>query len=139
MKNLYFKRWNIEKSFEILKNKLQIENIGARTENGVKQEFYACILLYNFLEDIKNQMNNDISNNKDNKYKYKINMNTLVGTLKTNLIEIINSDLKEIDKKIDNLYKQIKRNLVAIKPNRKNPRNKTRTANKHRTNHRNSF
>ena len=28
-------------------------------------------------------------------------------------------DLKEIDKKIDNLYKQIKRNLVAIKPNRK--------------------
>lgn len=139
MKDLYFKRWNIEKSFEILKNKLQIENIGARTENGVKQEFYACILLYNFLEDIKNQMNNDISNNKDNKYKYKINMNTLVGTLKTNLIEIINSDLKEIDRKIDNLYKQIKRNLVAIKPNRKNPRNKTRTANKHRINYRNSF
>lgn len=139
MKDLYFKRWNIEKSFEILKNKLQIENIGARTENGVKQEFYACILLYNFLEDIKNQMNNDISNNKDNKYQYKINMNTLVGTLKKNLIEIINSDSENLDEKIDNLYNQIKRNLVAIKPNRKNPRNKTRTANKHRTNHRNSF
>jgi len=139
MKDLYFKRWNIEKSFEILKNKLQIENIGARTENGVKQEFYACILLYNFLEDIKNQMNNDISNNKDNKYQYKINMNTLVGTLKTNLIEIINSDLENFDEKINNLYNQIKRNLVAIKPNRKNPRNKSRTSNKHRINHRNSF
>lgn len=86
MKELYFKRWNIEKSFEILKNKLQIENIGARTENGVKQEFYACILLYNFLEDIKNQMNNDITNNKNNKFQYKVNINILVGTLKKNLI-----------------------------------------------------
>ncbi len=139
MKDLYFKRWNIEKSFEILKNKLQIENIGARTENGVKQEFYACILLYNFLEDIKNQMNNDIVNNKSNKYQYKVNMNILVGTLKKNLIEIINSDLENIDEKIENLYNQIKRNLIAIKPNRKNPRDKTRTANKHRINHRNSF
>ena len=139
MKDLYFKRWNIEKSFEILKNKLQIENIGARTENGVKQKFYACVLLYNFLEDIKNQMNNDISNHIDNKYQYKINMNTLVGTLKKNLIEIINSDLEKIDEKIDNLYNKIKRNLVAIKPNRKNPRNKTRTSNKHRVNHRRSF
>ncbi len=139
MKDLYFKRWNIEKSFEILKNKLQIENIGARTENGVKQEFYACILLYNFLEDIKNQMNNDIVNNKSNKYQYKVNMNILVGTLKKNLIEIINSDLENIDEKIENLYNQIKRNLIAIKPNRKNPRDKTRTANKYRINHRNGF
>lgn len=139
MKDLYFKRWNIEKSFEVLKNKLQIENIGARTENGVKQEFYACILLYNFLEDIKNQMNNDIENNKGNKYQYKINMNVLVGTLKKNLIEIINSDLEKLDDEIENLYNQIKRNLVAIKPNRKNPRDKTRTSNKHRINHRSSF
>lgn len=139
MKDLYFKRWNIEKSFEILKNKLQIENIGARTENGVKQEFFACILLYNFLEDIKNQMNNDIANNKDNKYQYKVNMNILVGTLKKNLIEIINSDLENLDEQIECLYNQIKRNLIAIKPNRKNFRDKTRTANKHRINHRNSF
>lgn len=139
MKDLYFKRWNIEKSFEILKNKLQIENIGARTENGVKQEFYACILLYNFLEDIKNQMNNDIANNKDNKYQYKVNMNILVGTLKKNLIEIVNSDLENLDEQIECLYNQIKRNLIAVKPNRKNPRDKSRTANKYRINHRASF
>lgn len=141
MKDLYFKRWNIEKSFEILKNKLQIENIGARTENGVKQEFYACILLYNFLEDIKNEMNNDIVNNrnKNNKYQYKVNMNILVGTLKENLIEIINSDSEKIDEMIEHLYNQVKRNLIAIKPNRKNPRDKTRTSNKHRINYRNSF
>ena len=136
MKDLYFKRGNIEKSFEILKHQLHFENIGASTENGVKQEFYACILLYNFLEDIKNQMNNDIVNNK---YQYKINMNVLVGTLKKNLIEIINSDLENLDDEIEKLYNQIKRNLIVVKPNRKNPRNKTRTANKHRINHRSSF
>ena len=59
--------------------------------------------------------------------------------LKKNLIELINSDLKNLDDEIEKLYNQIKRNLIAIKPNRKNPRNKTRTANKHRINHRSSF
>ena len=84
-------------------------------------------------------MNNDISNNKNNKYQYKINMNILVGTLKKNLIEIINSDLENLDDEIEKLYNQIKRNLIVVKPNSKNPRNKTRTANKHRINHRSSF
>ena len=52
---------------------------------------------------------------------------------------MINSDLKNLDNEIEKLYNQIKRNLIAVKPNRKNPRNKTRTANKHRINHRSSF
>ena len=113
MSDLYFSRWEIEKSFDVLKNKLQIENIGARTENGVKQEFYACVLLYNFLEDIRNQMDKDIENNKGNKYEYKVNMNILVGTLKDNLIMIVNNP-HDLDNQIDTLYQLIKRNLVAI-------------------------
>ena len=138
MSDLYFSRWEIEKSFDILKNKLQIENIGSRTANGVKQEFYACILLYNFLEDIRNQMDKDIENNKGNKYKYKVNMNVLVGTLKDNLIMIVNNP-DDLDNQIDALYQLIKRNLVAIGPDRKNPRNKKLSRNKHKTNSRRSF
>lgn len=46
-------------------------------------------------------MNNDIVNNK---YQYKINMNVLVGTLKKNLIEMINGDLKNLDDEIEKLY-----------------------------------
>jgi len=138
MGDLYISRWKIEKSFDVLKNKLQIENIGARTENGVKQEFYACVLLYNFLEDIRNQMDQDIENNKGNKHEYKVNMNVLVGTLKENLTMIIN-DPNDIDNKIDALYQQIKRNLVAIRPDRKNPRVKKVSRNKHKPNIRRSF
>jgi hypothetical protein len=138
MSQLYFSRWAIEKSFDVLKNKLQIENIGARTENGVKQEFYACILLYNFLEDIRNQMDKDIENNKGNKYEYKVNMNILVGTLKDNLIMIVN-DTNDLDHKIEALYQLIKRNLVAIRPDRSNPRVKKISRNKHKSNSRRSF
>ena len=36
MKELYYERWNIEKAFNILKNRLYIENISARTKNGVE-------------------------------------------------------------------------------------------------------
>jgi hypothetical protein len=138
MKNLYFLRWGIEKSFDVLKNKLQIENICSRTENGVKQEFYASILLFNFLEDIRTQMDKDIENNKGNKYQYKINMNVLVGVLKENLIDIV-CNSNDLNEKIMALYRQIRRNLIPIKPNRKYPRIKKVSRNKYKINLRRSF
>lgn len=138
MSELYYKRWEIEKSFDVLKNKLQVENIGARTENGIKQEFYASILLYNFMEDIRNQMDKDVENNKGNKYKYKVNMNILVGVLKNNLIQMLYAK-DDLEEQIEQLYLQISRNLVPIKPDRKNPRIKRVSRNKYKPNIRRSF
>jgi len=52
-KELYFTRWNIEKSFDIIKNKLNIENFSSKKVIGVEQEFYAQIMVYNMIEDLK--------------------------------------------------------------------------------------
>ena len=62
-----------------------------------------------------------------------------IQILRVSLIKMINSDLKNFDDEIEKLYNQIKGNLIAVKPNRKNPGNKIRTVNKYRINHRSSF
>ena len=50
---LYFGRWSIEKSFDIIKNKVKIENFTSHKVIGVEQDFYSQMFLYNILEDIR--------------------------------------------------------------------------------------
>ena len=55
LKVLYSRRWEIEKSFDVLKNKLYIENISGYSRIAVEQDFHAQILVYNMVQDIKNE------------------------------------------------------------------------------------
>ena len=64
MKELYYERWNIEKAFNILKNRLQIENISARTKNGVEQDIKATVFLGNIVEDMAVELNKSLSQKK---------------------------------------------------------------------------
>ena len=55
IKDLYAKRWEIEKSFDVLKSKLQIENISGESKIAIEQDFKAQILVHNVIQDIKNE------------------------------------------------------------------------------------
>lgn len=48
---LYSKRWGIETAYDIIKNKLYIENISDKKKIIVEQDFYSQILLFNMIED----------------------------------------------------------------------------------------
>lgn len=135
MKELYYKRWKIEISYDVLKNKLGIENFSGKTQITIEQDFYAQMLLYNMLEDIKKDAGEEIKANSNNKYEYKINMNCMVGLFKSKIIEIA---VEENDEKREKLYltllSKIKRYLVPIKPNRTFSRDRKNTKNKYTTN-----
>jgi len=135
MKELYYKRWQIEKCFDVLKNRLQMENISSRSENGVKQEIHARVFVSNILQDFANCINKDIVKKEDNKYEYKININIFAGILTTYIMYLICTDV--IEKKegyYDELIKFIKRNLVPIRTGRDRPRIKKVSRNKHKPN-----
>ena len=122
---LYFERWKIETAYNILKNKLNIENISGQSKIVVEQEFYASILMQNIVADIKREANEKAkeSNNMENKkYEYKINSNILIGKFRKRFIEIMLDLSEEGDKKYNELIQEISRELVPIRPNRKNPR-----------------
>ena len=83
MKEVYFKRWNIEKSYDVIKNKLEVENFSGYSEIAIKQDFYAQILLFNIIEDIKNTANREIQKEREKsmktyKYEYIVNLNILM-------------------------------------------------------------
>ncbi|MGL5514806.1 MAG: IS4 family transposase [Sporomusa sp.] len=82
-KKLYFMRWPVECKYDIVKNKLQLENFNTRTIEGIQQDFFAAMYLTNFAAAIAIDVQDDIEENrkeKDNKYRYKANINELIGS-----------------------------------------------------------
>ena len=144
MKEAYFKRWQIEIGYDILKNKLHIENFTGKTKITIEQDFYAQIYTFNVLQDIKHTANIKVQeNNKDKnlKYEYKPNVNILAGWLKNILIAVVFADTDEEKRKLYNIIiEKAEKNLVAIKPDRSyERRHDTSKRNKYRTNLRNNM
>lgn len=144
MKEVYFKRWQIEIGYEILKNKLHIENFTGKTKITIEQDFYAQIYTFNVLQDIKNENTKRIQKkqlNKDLKYEYKVNINILAGWLKNILIAVMfTEDGDEQERLYNIIVEKAEKNLVAIKPNRTNIRKPyISRLNKYRTNLRNNM
>ena len=139
MKEAYFKRWKIEISYDILKNKLHIENFTGKTKITMEQDFYAQIYTFNVLQDIKKTANIEVKSknkNKDLKYEYKVNINILAGWLKNIFIAIIfvKTD-KERKELYDIIIEKAKKNLVAMNPDRSYERHHdTSGRNKYATN-----
>ena len=127
-KKLYFMRWPVETKYDMVKNKLQIENFSARTVEGVQQDFYATMLLANFVAAAAHDVIEDIQEarkDKDNKYTYKANINETISILKDRLALALLSDSRDEQAAIiDFILFEIKKHVVPIKLNRSTPRNK---------------
>ena len=137
-RELYYGRWEIEKAFDIIKNKVKIENFTSHKVIGVEQDFYSQMLLYNMLEDVKIDSGEIDQKEKNLKYEYKINMNIMVGIFREKFMDIIISPTEELGKKADEFNNEIKKYLVPIKPGRTYPRKKMHSMNKYRHNLRNN-
>ena len=126
-KKLYFMRWPIEIKYDIVKNKLQLENFNTRTVEGIKQDFFASMYLANVAAaaqmDVQEDIE-DIRDEKDNKYRYKANLNELIGILKDRFVYALAHDSPDVQASmIDLIIHEIKRHVVAVKPGRSVPRN----------------
>ena len=118
---LYFKRWRIEECFKTLKSKLQIENISGRTELTALQDIYATIIVYNMIELIALNLEDEIETNPENQYDYKLNRNVLIGAFKDLLIDLI---ITEKEKKRKQLYELLCEYVLRYKtPIRENTSN----------------
>jgi len=126
-KKLYFLRWPVETKYDIVKNKLQIENFSSRTIEGIGQDFFAAMFLANIAAAAAIDAQTDIDNarrNKENKYQYKANINELIGVLKDRLVFALTED--NGDKRVmavQNIIKEIKESVIPKRDMRSVPRN----------------
>lgn len=138
IKTIYNLRWGIETSYAYLKESMMITNISSSKDCIIKQEIYSQMMVYNIVQSITNDLENDI---KQEKYKHpmKININMAIGFVKRFLIKILIEDDDTIRSELtEQLFNNILKNIVPIRKDRHNPRNVNKK-NKHPINKRKSI
>ena len=85
---IYKNRWEIEKSFDVLKNKVCLESFSGGTKNAILQDFYAAILIQNISAFAYREQAKIIKSHA----KVQPNMTHTVGVIKRHLIKIFLTD-----------------------------------------------
>jgi len=126
-KKLYFMRWPIETKYDIVKNKLQMENFTSRTVEGVNQDFYANMYLANAVAAAAHDAQPKVDAarlGKKNKYSYRVNINELIGIFRDRFVSVLFiKKATELTKKIEDIVNEIASNVVPVRPNRSVKRN----------------
>jgi len=134
-KELYALRWGVETKYDLVKNKLALENFTGLSPNAIKQDFFSSMTILNLVAIVKIEADAEISENregKNNKYKYVANVNTIVGTLKDYLIlAFLHSGTPEVYDIMDEIRRVCSRSVVPVRPGRSFPRSNTRNVKFH--------
>lgn len=81
-KALYFKRWDIETYYEILKNRLSLENFTGLSTNSILQDFYATIFISNLESILTDNINEQLKEKTNIKYTQKVNKSVSFNIIK---------------------------------------------------------
>jgi len=127
-KELYFKRWGVEKQYDVLKNTLEIENFSGRTETAIRQDFYIHIIVSNLLaasfweaQEIVDAEHNSHGNNK---YVYIVNTAQGAAAIRDYLIlAILANSTRKRRRLLNKMRRIIADSVIPIRPDRNVPRN----------------
>jgi hypothetical protein len=124
-KELYAKRWGVESRYDIIKNKLQIENYSGVTPVAILQDFYATMFLSNVIAIAQITTDAKIKERqkgKQLKYEHKTNVNILIGTIKDEVIRaLLEPSKRKRANRFRKLLEQASKYSVSIRPNRSFP------------------
>jgi len=117
-KELYAKRWGIETYYDLIKNRLNLENFTGLTALAIKQDFYATIFLTNYEAMLTYDLNEELKETtQDNKYVQKINKAVSFNLIKHKVFDLLYND-DPIDKMLGQMEKLFLTNTIVIRPNR---------------------
>jgi len=122
---LYFLRWGVEGKYDVLKNKIQLENFSGYTKNTILQDFWASITLSILvavaMKDADEKLQSRIGD-KPNFREQKPNVSQLVASLKDEFILICRYESDSFrELAIERVINQISRAVTTVRPDR-NPR-----------------
>jgi hypothetical protein len=119
---LYFKRWPIETKYDVVKNKLALENFTGYSNNVILQDFWATMYLSNLATVAKDEANAIAQKErcgKNNKYTYAPNLNQVIASLRDHLSKVCFAKSEEERMRhIKFILTEIKKSVVPIRPNR---------------------
>lgn len=129
-KELYFKRWWIEVYYNLLKNRLLLENFTWKNVESVLQDLYSSVYLSNF-ETILTRPHNEMlerkTKQKNLRNKQKVNKQVSFNMIKNKAIEIFLKkwDSEELMKELTEVFNTW---LIQVRVWRSSSRNNTTTS-----------
>ena len=139
---IYHLRWRIETAFQVLKERLQMENFTGTKPILLEQDIYSTIYVSNIAEDIARDIEQEQADHLKNDYKHRMTVNrTLcIGLLKSDLIYILlEKDRQKQEELFQRLYDEISENIVPVRPDRHYNRTKGQLAGKYSNTHKRSY
>lgn len=140
--DLYYQRWEIEKKYHTLKNKMKFESVTGKASIYVYQDFGAQVLVYNMVQDIWNSADEEVvasGREKGKKYPMHTNENISIGLFKEAMLKIIlKPEEKKRIKKLEELQEEMEHYVLSIRelPGKERRKN---ISNKYKNNQKNSF
>ena len=126
IQQLYKKRWDIEKKYHTLKNKMKFESVTGKASIYVEQDFFAQTLVFNMIQDLITGAEYRAAmkaKEKQLKYEVRINENIGIGLFKEQLIQLM---LEEDDTLKDEMFRQLtanmERHIVPVRKLKSTPR-----------------
>jgi hypothetical protein len=141
---LYRLRWEIEKKYHTLKNKMKFESITGNASVYVEQDFWAQVMVYNMVTDVRMaaqwKLEEEQRDGKKGwKYEMRINENIAIGLFKEQLLRLIlEEDEGKKARMFERLQAEMRRNIVPVRK-LKGRRRKWNYFNKYKCNQRPSF
>ena len=121
-KELYFLRWQIETKYGEVKLKIEVENFSGRTEAAIRQDFYITVMLSNIVSIATHEAQPVVDQaraGKENKHRYKVNVNHAIGTFKDRFIQaLLESDAKTRGEKTDEIIRLLCEHVVPERKGR---------------------
>lgn len=113
-KEIYNLRWGIEGFYDILKNRLNLENFSGRTADSVKQDFFSTILITG-LESILTEDAQEILDSRSSCNQNPQNVNKAVSfnTIKNHVIQLLHEE-NDLDILLDKLTKLFLTKTISV-------------------------
>jgi hypothetical protein len=130
---LYAKRWGVETKYLELKARLQIDHFSGESANIILQDIYSTMYFSNltaFMCQASDEIIEEKTAGKSNKYKQKTNRSTCIRTLRTRFYDIFlmeNSTLRKAA--LDKFFLDISSDVTYPGKSKPRPRNKRQIKN----------
>ena len=125
LKELYHLRWGVETCFQMLKDRLQMENLTGTKPLLIEQDIYATAYLLNVALDIANEADAAaLAAGAPERYKHEMTVNRsfAFGVVKDELIGMILADDAERGSIMSRIVEELSRCLVPVRRERSYPR-----------------
>jgi hypothetical protein len=118
----YHYRWNHETFHQMLKGRLDLENWSGWTEEAIRQDVQAAVLVSNLESLLSQEPQEQLSaGDAARRYPAKVNRAVSYHALKDKMIDLLWSS-RPLDKALEQIQRWMLDNFVSVRPDRSPPR-----------------